>query len=169
MTDATETKTETATFAAGCFWGVEVEFANTPGVLATRVGYTGGQMPSPTYRDVCSHTTGHAEAVEVKFDPAQISYQELVQKFFELHDPTQVNRQGPDIGDNYRSEIFTHNDEQRSVAEATIRKLTERGAFKKPIATLVEPASEFWEAEEYHQRYLEKRGMASCHVPSAAR
>ena len=155
---------ETATFGAGCFWGVEVRFQQEPGVTETAVGYEGGQLDNPTYKDVCTDRTGHAEVVEVKFDPAKVSYQRLLDLFFELHDPTQLNRQGPDWGAQYRSVIFFHSPEQEAVAKATIARLTEQKAFKKPIVTQVVPAENFWRAEEYHQKYLEKRGAVSCHI-----
>ena len=155
---------ETATFGAGCFWGVEVRFQQEPGVTETAVGYEGGKLDNPTYKDVCTDRTGHAEVVEVKFDPAKLSYQQLLDLFFELHDPTQLNRQGPDWGAQYRSVIFFHSPEQEAVAKATIARLTEQKAFKKPIVTQVVPAENFWRAEEYHQKYLEKRGAVSCHI-----
>ena len=155
---------EKATFGAGCFWGVEVEFGRIPGVTETAVGYEGGKLDNPTYKDVCTDRTGHAEVVEVKFDPAKVSYQRLLDLFFELHDPTQLNRQGPDWGAQYRSVIFFHSPEQEAVAKATIARLTEQKAFKKPIVTQVVPAENFWRAEEYHQKYLEKRGAVSCHI-----
>ena len=152
-----------ATFAAGCFWGVEAAFRETPGVLNTTVGYTGGFTKDPTYQQVCSHTTGHAEAVEVEFDPDQISYEKLLDVFFTIHDPTQKNRQGPDIGDQYRTAIFVHDDEQ--AAEAKASKEAHAKDFARPIVTEITPAPEFYAAEDYHQRYLEKRGMASCVIP----
>jgi peptide-methionine (S)-S-oxide reductase len=155
---------ETATFGAGCFWGVEVRFQQEPGVTETAVGYEGGKLDNPTYKDVCTDRTGHAEVVEVKFDPAKVSYQRLLDLFFELHDPTQLNRQGPDWGAQYRSVIFFHSPEQEAFAKATIARLTEQKAFKKPIVTQVVPAESFWRAEEYHQKYLEKRGAVSCHI-----
>ena len=155
---------ETATFGAGCFWGVEVRFRQEPGVTETAVGYEGGKLDNPTYKDVCTDRTGHAEVVEVKFDPAKVSYQRLLDLFFELHDPTQLNRQGPDWGAQYRSVIFFHSPEQEAVAKATIARLTEQKAFKKTIVTQVVPAENFWRAEEYHQKYLEKRGAVSCHI-----
>ena len=154
---------EKATFAAGCFWGVEAEFRQLPGVLGTRVGYIGGRTQSPSYEDVCSHTTGHAEAVEVEFDPQQVSYEDLTRKFFELHDPTQLNRQGPDVGDQYRSAVYVHSPEQREVAERV--KVAEQPRHSKPVVTEVTDAATFWPAEDYHQRYLEKRGLASCRIP----
>ena len=153
---------EKATFGAGCFWGVEVEFRNVPGVVDAQVGYTGGDLQQPTYEQVCSGMTGHAEAVEVEFDPEQVSYRELVEKFWNLHDPTQVNRQGPDVGSQYRSVIFTHSDEQREQAIQSLQAL--QGRSKKAIATQIVPAEPFWPAEDYHQQYLVKRGLASCRV-----
>jgi len=152
-----------AIFAAGCFWGVEAEFAALPGVSATEVGYTGGACERPTYEQVCGHRTGHAEAVQVTFDPAKISYADLVEKFFALHDPTQVNRQGPDIGDQYRSAIFTLSPEQEQTARAIKDKLQQSGRFKKPIATQIESAKTFWRAEDYHQQYFAKKGGGVCH------
>jgi peptide-methionine (S)-S-oxide reductase len=151
-----------ATFGAGCFWGVEAEFRRLQGVTATAVGYAGGGLDNPTYEQVCSNTTGHAEVVEVDFDPEAISYEELVDLFWRLHDPTQVNRQGPDVGTQYRSVIFTHDDEQAAAAAASKERAQQR--FSKPIATTIVPAAAFWRAEEYHQRYLEKKGLASCTV-----
>ncbi len=153
---------EKATFAAGCFWGVEVDFRNTPGVKDARVGYTGGQTENPTYKDVCSGRTGHAEAVEVTFDPNEVSYGELVDSFWRLHDPTQVNRQGWDVGTQYRSAIFVHSPEQERDAIASRDRAQER--FKKPVATEIVPAETFWPAEEYHQQYLVKNGRATCAV-----
>ncbi|MBS1717478.1 MAG: peptide-methionine (S)-S-oxide reductase MsrA [Armatimonadetes bacterium] len=151
-----------ATFAAGCFWGVEEYFRTMPGVVGTRVGYTGGKTDNPTYREVCYNDTGHAEALEITFNPSEISYATLVGHFFEMHDPTQLNRQGPDIGDQYRSAIFTHDDAQAEIAKAAIVEYGPK--FKKPIVTQVVPAGKFYEAEEYHQKYLEKRGAPSCHI-----
>jgi peptide-methionine (S)-S-oxide reductase len=153
---------EKATFAAGCFWGVEADFRRLPGVLATRVGYTGGHTENPTYEAVCSHTTGHAEAVEVTFDPEQVTYEQLLDVFWGAHDPTQLNRQGYDVGDQYRSAIFFHSPEQEEAALRTKAELQARTSGK--VVTLIEPAPEFYEAEDYHQQYLEKRGQASCHV-----
>jgi peptide-methionine (S)-S-oxide reductase len=155
---------ETATFGAGCFWGVEARFQQEPGVTETAVGYEGGKLENPTYKDVCTDRTGHAEVVDVKFDPAKVSYQRLLDLFFELHDPTQLNRQGPDWGAQYRSVVFFHSPEQEAAAKATIARLNEQKAFKKPIVTQVVPAETFWRAEEYHQKYLEKRGAVSCHI-----
>ena len=153
-----------ATFAAGCFWGVEAAFRQVPGVLETAVGYTGGSLPDPTYEDVCTDGTGHAEAVEVEFDPARVTYERLLDVFWENHDPTQKNRQGPDVGTQYRSGIFFHSPEQKAAAEASKASLEASGRFKRPIATEITPASTFWRAEEYHQRYLEKRGLAHCKI-----
>lgn len=158
------TNTQIATFAAGCFWGVEMEFGQIEGVLSTRVGYTGGDTSNPNYQEVCGGNTGHAEAVRIEFDPSQVSYEFLVNEFFNLHDPTTVNRQGPDVGEQYRSAIFYHSPEQREVAEKVIQELTAKKEFDQPIVTQLVPAGQFWDAEEYHQKYLEKRGMASCHV-----
>ena len=155
---------EKATFGAGCFWGIEARFAEMPGVLDTAVGYEGGGLEHPTYKEVCTDRTGHAEVVDVTFDPSRISYDELLDAFFSMHDPTQVNRQGPDWGSQYRSAIFVRDEHQRQQAQAKISELNATGAFSKPIATRVEPATTFWKAEEYHQRYLEKRGMVSCHI-----
>jgi peptide-methionine (S)-S-oxide reductase len=152
-----------AAFAAGCFWGVEDMFRQVPGVVATAVGYTGGRASNPTYESVCSHTTGHAEAVLVEFDPKQVKYETLLNVFFENHDPTTVNRQGADTGDQYRSEIFTFSPEQRLAAlDRKTREQTERG---KRVATLIEPIGRFWKAEEYHQQYDEKTGTHSCPLP----
>ncbi len=151
-----------ALFASGCFWGTEYHFERAPGVLSTRVGYTGGRTPHPTYREVCSGRTGHAEAVEVVFDPDVISYEELAKLFFETHDPTQVNRQGPDMGDQYRSAIFYLDEEQKATAERLIRTLKAKGY---PVATEVTAASTFWPAEDYHQKYYDRTGHSPyCHV-----
>lgn len=156
---------EKATFGAGCFWGVEAAFAAIPGVVSTAVGYEGGALDEPTYKDVCTDQTGHAEVVELDFDPEQISYSQLLDAFFALHDPTTLNRQGPDWGTQYRSVIFYHSPEQEREARAVIDRLTTEGVFKpKRIVTHVVPAQNFWRAEDYHQRYLEKRGLASCHI-----
>jgi peptide-methionine (S)-S-oxide reductase len=154
---------DVATFAAGCFWGVEHEFRKIPGVKEAFCGYEGGHTDNPTYRDVCSKTTGHAEVVEVHYDPAVVSYSELVEKFFEMHDPTQLNRQGPDIGDQYRSAIFYHSDEQKQVATEIKERLDKSKTFSKPIVTQITPAQPFFKAEEYHQKYFEKNGVNYCH------
>jgi peptide-methionine (S)-S-oxide reductase len=154
--------TEKATFAAGCFWGVEVEFRNIEGVTDAQVGYTGGTTDQPSYKEVCSGRTGHAEAVEVTFDPSEVAYEELVDAFWRLHDPTQVNRQGWDIGSQYRSAIFTHSPEQARVAAESKARAQER--LSKPIATQIVPAETFWPAEEYHQQYLVKNGRATCRI-----
>src|SRR2546429_4525368 len=151
-----------ATFAAGCFWGVEATFRQLPGVTSTRVGYSGGHFDKPTYKDVCTDRTGHAEAVEVDFDPARISYDKLLEVFWENHDPTTLNRQGPDWGSQYRSAIFFHSPEQE--AEAVQSRDLVQPRFKKPIVTQIVPATNFWRAEEYHQQYLEKRGLSHCHL-----
>ena len=154
----------TATFGAGCFWGVEVTFRNTKGVKDALVGYSGGHTENPTYKEVCTDTTGHAEVVEVKFDPDEVSFETLLNVFFENHNPTQLNRQGPDYGSQYRSVVFYHSPEQQVAAQKAIEQLEASGKWNKPIVTLVEPAKPFYKAEEYHQRYLEKRGLASCHI-----
>ncbi len=153
-----------ATFAAGCFWGVEAAFRQIAGVKQTAVGYTGGHTKNPTYEQVCTDSTGHAEAVDVEFDPEQVSYEKLLEVFWTDHDPTQLNRQGPDHGSQYRSAIFYHTPEQRAVAEASKQALGDSGKFRHPIVTLIMPAAEFYRAEEYHQQYLEKRGQSSCHI-----
>src|SRR5258708_15932062 len=153
-----------ATFAAGCFWGVEATFRQIPGVSATRVGYTGGDSKNPTYKDVCSDRTGHAEAVEVEYDSAKVSYEDLLNVFWENHDPTQLNRQGPDFGTQYRSAIFFHSPEQEQAARTSKRELEKSHRYSRPIVTQIMPAVTFYEAEDYHQQYLEKRGLASCHI-----
>jgi peptide-methionine (S)-S-oxide reductase len=153
-----------ATFGAGCFWGVEEEFRKVPGVLDTAVGYAGGKTDSPTYQDVCSDETGHAEVVEVDYDPAKVSYDQLLEIFWSNHNPTTLNRQGPDVGTQYRSAIFFHTPEQEQQAKASKERLEKSGRFHRPIVTEITPASRFWRAEEYHQRYFEKRGGGSCHV-----
>ena len=155
---------EKATFGAGCFWGVEVAFRQIKGVTAAEVGYAGGTFENPSYQDVCTGKTGHAEVVEVEYDPAQVSYDELLNVFWENHDPTTLNRQGPDVGSQYRSAIFYHSEDQRLAAEASKERLEKSGRFKRPIVTEISPASQFYRAEEYHQQYLEKRGLASCHI-----
>jgi peptide-methionine (S)-S-oxide reductase len=153
-----------ATFAAGCFWGVEATFRQIPGVTSTRVGYTGGRTENPTYKDVCTDHTGHAEAVEVEFDPAVARYDELLKTFWENHDPTQLNRQGPDWGSQYRSAIYFHTPEQEAAARASKDALEKAHRYSKPIVTQIVPAVPFYPAEDYHQQYLEKRGLATCHV-----
>jgi peptide-methionine (S)-S-oxide reductase len=153
-----------ATFAAGCFWGVEATFRQIPGVKSTQVGYIGGHTENPTYKDVCTDRTGHAEAVEVEFDPAVARYDELLKTFWENHDPTQLNRQGPDWGSQYRSAIYFHTPEQEAAARASKDALEKAHRYSKPIVTQIVPAVTFYPAEEYHQQYLEKRGQASCHV-----
>jgi peptide-methionine (S)-S-oxide reductase len=153
-----------ATFAAGCFWGVEAAFRQVPGVTSTEVGYTGGHIENPTYEDVCSHATGHAEAVRIQFDSDKVSYEDLLGVFWGNHDPTQVNRQGPDVGDQYRSAIFFHSPEQERAARASKEALEKSGRHKRPIATEITPAPGFHRAEEYHQQYLEKRGQAHCRI-----
>jgi peptide-methionine (S)-S-oxide reductase len=156
---------EKATFAAGCFWGVEASFRSVPGVISTRVGYTGGSLAHPTYKDVCTNRTGHAEAVEVTYDPARVTYDELLRSFWQGHDPTTLNRQGPDVGSQYRSAIFYRSPEQEAAARASKDQLDRSGTYRRPIVTQIVPAAEFWEAEEYHQQYLEKKGLAHCHLP----
>ena len=153
---------EKATFAAGCFWHVEAAFAQVEGVAATTVGYTGGHLDNPTYEDVCSDTTGHAEAVQVEFDPARVSYEKLLEVFWGIHNPTTVNRQGPDVGSQYRSAVFHHSEAQRQAAAAYKEKLQSQGKFDKPIVTEITEASAFWPAEEYHQQYFKKRGVNTC-------
>lgn len=147
-----------ATFAAGCFWGVEATFRSLDGVEATRVGYIGGEVPAPSYELVCSGSTGHAEAVEVTYDPDRVDYGQLLDVFWHAHDPTQVDRQGPDVGTQYRSAIFVHDDEQRATAEASKRALERSGRLDGPVATQILDADAFWEAEGYHQQYFERRG-----------
>ena len=151
-----------ATFAAGCFWGVEETFRQAKGVHSTRVGYSGGTLPHPTYQDVCTDRTGHAEAVEVEFDPAEVSYRDLLRVFWEMHDPTTLNRQGPDTGSQYRSAIFFHTPEQEADARASKEELERSGRHRRPIVTEILPAAEFWPAEEHHQCYLAKRGQTHC-------
>lgn len=151
-----------ATFGAGCFWHVEEAFRHVPGVLNTTAGYTGGRTRNPSYEDVCSHTTGHAEVVRVEYDPERVSYEDLLRVFFDLHDPTTLNRQGPDVGDQYRSAIYYHTPDQKAQAEGYIQGLKESGAYGRPIVTEVTAAPEFYAAEGYHQQYLAKRGLAAC-------
>ncbi len=153
-----------AMFGAGCFWGVEAAFRAVPGVTATEVGYAGGKTPNPTYRDVCTDLTGHAEVVLVHYDPQLVTYNELLATFWENHDPTQLNRQGPDVGTQYRSVIFTFDENQQSLAEASLTEQQNSGRYKRPIVTAIKSAPEFYRAEDYHQQYLEKRGLKSCHI-----
>jgi peptide-methionine (S)-S-oxide reductase len=155
---------EKAMFGAGCFWGVEAEFRKVPGVSATAVGYSGGQLKNPTYQDVCAGNTGHAEVVQVEYDPERVSYDDLLNVFWENHDPTQFNRQGPDYGAQYRSVIFFHSPDQEAAAKTSKARLDAGGKYKKPIVTQIVPASDFWRAEEYHQQYFEKRGVAHCRI-----
>ncbi len=157
--------TETATFAAGCFWGVESLFRQTEGVITTRVGYSGGHSSQPTYTEVCTDKTGHAEAVEIIFDPGKISYARLLEIFWENHNPTTLNRQGPDVGSQYRSVIFYHSDEQARIARESKQVLEKSGKFRQPIVTEIIPASTFYPAEEYHQNYYHKHGLQSCNIP----
>lgn len=153
-----------ATFAAGCFWGVEATFRQAPGVTATRVGYIGGVTKEPTYEQVCTDRTGHAEAVEVTYDPARVSYDDLLRVFWENHDPTQGNRQGPDVGAQYRSAIFYHDPDQQAAACSSKDHLAREHPFRRPVTTEIMPAGPFYAAEDYHQQYLEKRGLATCHI-----
>ncbi|MCX6685776.1 MAG: peptide-methionine (S)-S-oxide reductase MsrA [Methanoregula sp.] len=153
-----------ATFGAGCFWGVEAAFRGVPGVLDTAVGYMGGTLKHPTYRDVCSGTTGHAEVVEVVFDPANVSYENLLDIFFGIHDPTTPDRQGVDIGTQYRSVIFCHSPEQRAAADAAKERVNRSGRFRRPVVTEIVLAQEFWRVEEYHQRSHEKHGRSGCGI-----
>ncbi|MGA9173405.1 MAG: peptide-methionine (S)-S-oxide reductase MsrA [Thermoactinomyces sp.] len=153
-----------ATFGAGCFWGVEETFRKVPGVTKTEVGYMGGTLENPTYEDVCTDRTGHAEVVQIEYDPEQVSYSDLLDVFWNNHNPTTLNRQGPDVGTQYRSVIFYYTEEQRQLAEASKEKMDKSGRWKNPIVTEITPASTFWRAEEYHQRYLQKRGLDTCHI-----
>ncbi len=155
---------EMATFGAGCFWGVEVAFRQVKGVSDAVVGYLGGTMENPTYKDVCTGRTGHAEVVQVTYDPSQVTYQQLLDVFWSSHNPTTLNRQGPDVGTQYRSAIFYHTAEQQRIAEESKAALAQSGRFPRPVVTEISAASAFYPAEDYHQRYLEKRGLASCHV-----
>jgi peptide-methionine (S)-S-oxide reductase len=155
---------EKATFGAGCFWGVEATFRQIPGVIDTAVGYLGGTLVNPTYEDVCTDQTGHAEVVQITFDPAKVSYEQLLNVFWEMHDPTTLNRQGPDIGTQYRSAIFFHSPEQEAIARKSKAEIEASGKFRRPIVTEITPASTFYRAEEYHQRYLEKRGLTHCQI-----
>lgn len=154
----------TASFAAGCFWGVEAAFRQVEGALATAVGYSGGHLENPTYEGVCSGKTGHAETVEVEYDPSRVSYEKLLDVFWENHDPTTLNRQGPDVGEQYRSAVFFHTPEQQAAAVASKERLEKSGKYKRPIVTEITPVSRFYRAEEYHQRYLEKHGLAHCRI-----
>jgi peptide-methionine (S)-S-oxide reductase len=154
--------TEKATFGAGCFWGVEARFGDVPGVTETAVGYEGGHLVNPSYRDVCTDETGHAEVVELDFDPTKVSYEELLRLFFQLHDPTQLNRQGPDFGTQYRSVVYFHSPEQKATAERVKEEMQK--VIRGKIVTSIEPAQTFYRAEEYHQKYLEKRGAKTCHI-----
>ncbi|MDH3672141.1 MAG: peptide-methionine (S)-S-oxide reductase MsrA [Gammaproteobacteria bacterium] len=154
----------TATFAAGCFWGIEAAFRQIHGVTATTVGYSGGNTTNPTYKEVCTDTTGHAEVVQVEYDPDKVSYETLLDLFWSNHDPTQLNRQGPDVGTQYRSAIYYHDDEQKTAATASKEKLESSGRYGRPIVTEITEAQEFYPAEDYHQQYLEKRGLASCTI-----
>jgi peptide-methionine (S)-S-oxide reductase len=161
----TPPKLEKATFGAGCFWGVEYQYAKIPGVISAESGYAGGKTENPTYEDICAKGTGHAEVIEVTFDPAKVTYRTLVEYFFKMHDPTQVDRQGPDIGDQYRSVIFTHSPEQQKTAEDVKIGLTLAKAFSRPIATQIDKAPKFWRAEEYHQKYYQLRKKKPyCHL-----
>jgi peptide-methionine (S)-S-oxide reductase len=155
---------EIATFGAGCFWGIEAAFRRVPGVLDAAVGYSGGRTENPSYQDVCADTTGHAEVVQVTFDPEKLSFDQLLNVFWTIHDPTQVNRQGPDYGKQYRTAIFFHSPEQEAAAKKSKQALEASGKLRRPVVTEITPAGPFWRAEEYHQRYLEKRGAASCHI-----
>jgi peptide-methionine (S)-S-oxide reductase len=157
--------TEKATFGAGCFWGVEHAFRQVKGVKTTAVGYAGGHTKNPTYKEVCTDTTGHAEVVQLEYAPAEVSYEQLLDLFWNMHDPTQLNRQGPDFGKQYRSVILFHTPEQEKAARASKEKLAADGRTPRPIVTQIEPAPEFWMAEDYHQQYFEKRGLAPhCHT-----
>ncbi|MGB0733062.1 MAG: peptide-methionine (S)-S-oxide reductase MsrA [Pontibacterium sp.] len=153
-----------ATFGAGCFWGIELTFSQVRGVISTAVGYMGGSTEEPNYQQVCTGRTYHAEVVHVEYDDTVLDYESLLNTFWQCHNPTTLNRQGPDIGTQYRSVIFTHNDEQASLAQKSKAALDASGVFDQPIVTLIEPVQTFWRAEEYHQKYLEKRGMGSCHL-----
>jgi peptide-methionine (S)-S-oxide reductase len=157
-------RTETATFGAGCFWGIEAAFRELDGVVGTAVGYAGGSLENPTYQDVCGDRSGHAEVVEVEFDPSRVSYDKLLDLFWSSHDPTTVNRQGPDIGSQYRSAIFFHSPEQEAAALQSMEALERSGSYRNPVVTEITPAPKFYRAEEYHQRYLEKRGLAHCRI-----
>jgi methionine-S-sulfoxide reductase len=157
-------KTEEAIFGAGCFWGVQYYFDQVPGVIETEVGYSGGHIDNPSYQQVLAHTTGHAEATRIVFDPQKVSYETLLKQFFRMHDPTQLNRQGPDIGDNYRSAVFYKDESQKQAAQKLIDELNSSGRYKKPVATTLEKFAKFWPAEDYHQKYSERTGRGVCHV-----
>lgn len=160
---------EKAMFGAGCFWGVEEAFRHVKGVVSTTVGFSGGYVENPSYEDVCTGDTGHAEVVQLEFDPDQVSYNDLLSMFWNIHDPTTPNRQGPDVGEQYRSVIFYHNEEQRRLATESKAQLEQSGRFDRPVVTAIEPAGPFYRAEEYHQRYIEKRGMKGCHIRRSSR
>jgi peptide-methionine (S)-S-oxide reductase len=153
-----------ATFAAGCFWGVEAAFKEIEGVLETKVGYTGGHKENPTYNEVCSDKTGHAEAVQIKYNSNMVTFNDLLEKFWNIHNPTMLNRQGPDFGSQYRSVIFYHDEEQKKIAERSKKKLQQSGKYEKDVVTIIEPAQKFWEAEEYHQNYFDKNSNAACNI-----
>jgi len=155
---------EKATFGAGCFWGVEAAFLQVPGVIETAVGFMGGRTDKPSYKQVCYEDTGHAEVVHLTYDPAKVRYEQLLEVFWGNHDPTQLNRQGPDVGDQYRSAIFFHTPQQEAAARAAKQELEKSGRFRRPIVTVIEPAQEFFRAEEYHQKYFQKRGISACHI-----
>jgi peptide-methionine (S)-S-oxide reductase len=155
---------EKATFAAGCFWGVEAAFMEVPGVVETAVGFMGGHTENPSYKQVCYEQTGHAEVVHLTYDPAKVKYDQLLEVFWSAHDPTQLNRQGPDVGDQYRSAIFFHTPEQEAAARASKEWMEKSGRFRRTIVTAIEPAGEFYRAEDYHQKYFQKRGINACHI-----
>lgn len=155
---------EKATFGAGCFWGIEAAFRKIDGVTNTTVGYMGGNLENPTYEDVCTDKTGHVEVVQIDFDPTKISYEDLLEQFWDIHDPTQLNKQGPDIGIQYKSVIFYHNNQQKKIAENSKKKLENSSKYKNPVVTEIIKAKKFYRAEEYHQQYLEKKGASSCHL-----
>jgi len=155
---------ETATFGAGCFWGVEEAFRNLEGVIATAAGYAGGTTEDPTYKEVCSGRSGHAEVVRVEFDPVRVSFEQLLELFWTIHDPTQLNRQGPDVGSQYRTVIFHHGDRQRDAATASREAVGKSGRFARPVVTQIEPASTFWRAEDYHQQYIARGGPGACAI-----
>ena len=162
--DQVPTQRKVAMFGAGCFWGVEATFRKAPGVLETAVGYSGGHVDCPTYKQVCTDRTGHAEVIRIEYDPARVRYEQLLNVFWQCHNPTQLNRQGPDVGTQYRSVIFYFDDEQRELAQQSMQRLQKSNRYLRPIVTQIVPAGPFWRAEEYHQRYLEKRGLDNCHL-----